>query len=51
MLRKLVNVRKFSFSQRVVNHWNALKQQTVECNTVRSFKRCLDHYIKDRGFF
>jgi len=45
-----LDVRKFSFSQRVVNHWNALKQHAVDCNTVNSFKKCLDRYIKDRGF-
>ena len=48
MLR--LDVRKFSFSQRVVNHWNALKQHAIDCNTVNIFKRCVDHYIKDRGF-
>ena len=37
------------FCQRVVNHWNALKQHAVDCNTVNSFMRCLDRYIKDRG--
>jgi len=31
-------IRKFSFSQRVLNYWNALKQQAVDCNTVDSFK-------------
>jgi len=46
-----LDVRKFSFSQKVVNHWNALKQHAVDCNKVNSFKRCLDRYIKDRGFF
>ena len=49
-----LDVRKFSFSQRVVNHWNALKQHTIDCNicnTVNSFKRCVGHYIKERGFF
>ena len=34
MLR--LDVRKFSFSQRVVNHWNALKQHAIDCNTVNS---------------
>ena len=48
MLR--LDVRKFSFRQRVVNHWNALKQHAIDCNTVNSFKRCVDHYIKDMGF-
>ena len=47
-----LDVRKFSFSQRVVNHWNTLKQHAIDCKTVNmSFKRCVDHYIKDMGFF
>ena len=41
---------KFSFSQRVINHWNALTQHAVDCNTVNSFKRCVDHYIRDKGY-
>ena len=48
MLR--LDVRKFSFSQRVVNHWNALKKHAFGCNTVNSFKLCVDHHINDRGF-
>jgi len=40
-----LDVRKLSFSQRVVNHWNALKQHAIDCNTVNSFKRCVDHYM------
>jgi len=34
----------------ISTHWNALKQHAVDCNTVSSFKMCLDHYIIDRGF-
>ena len=43
-----LDVRKYSFSQRVINHWNALTQHGVDCNMVSSFKRCLDRYIEDR---
>ena len=39
---------KISFSQRVINHWNALTQHAVDCNTVNSFKRRVDHYIRDK---
>jgi len=45
-----VDVQKFSFSQRVINHWNALTQHAVDCNIVNSFKRCVDHYIRDKGY-
>ena len=36
--------------QRVLNHWNALTQHAVDCNTVNSSKRCVDHYIRDKGY-
>lgn len=49
MLR--LDVRKFLFSERVVNHWNALKQHAIDCNTVNGFKWCVDHYIKKTGNF
>ena len=45
-----LDVRKFSFSQRVINHWNALTQHAVDGNTVNSFKNCVDHYIRDKGY-
>ena len=45
-----LDVQKFSFSQRVINHWNALTQHAVDCFTVNSFKRCVDHYIRDKGY-
>ena len=35
---------------RVINHWNALTQHAVDCNTVNSFKRCVDHCIRDKGY-
>ena len=37
-------------SQKVINHWNALTQHAVDCNTVNSFKKCVDHYIRDKGY-
>jgi len=46
----VLDVRKFSFGQKVVNHWNVLKQHAVDCNTVNSIQRSLDCCIKDRGF-
>ena len=31
-------------------HWNALTQHAADCNTVNSFKRYVDHYIRDKGY-
>ena len=28
----------------------ALTQHAVDCNTVNSFKRFVDHYIRDKGY-
>lgn len=33
-----LDVRKFSFSNRVVNLWNSLAEDIVGCNSVESFK-------------
>ena len=35
------NLRKQVFSQRVINDWNSLKESTVQCKTVDSFKSAL----------
>ena len=29
---------------------HTLTQHAVDCNTVNSFKRCVDHYIRDKGY-
>ena len=41
------DTRKFFFSQRVINDWNSLPRNTVECKTVLSFKRNLDVYMNN----
>ena len=35
------NTLKFSFSQRVINDWNSLPQQTVHAANINVFKNCL----------
>ena len=44
------DTRKFFFSQRVINDWNSLPRNTVECKTVLSFKRNLDVYMNNVSF-
>ena len=34
-----LDVRKFVFSNRVINSWNSLPTQCVNCNTVDTFKK------------
>jgi hypothetical protein len=40
--RSRLDIRKFSFSQRVVKVWNKLPQHVIEAPTVNSFKNRLD---------
>ena len=46
------DVRRFFFSQRVVNRWNSLDQETVDVGSINSFKGRLDKIRKTRmGFY
>jgi hypothetical protein len=41
------NIRKYSFSQRVVDTWNSLPVKVIESNTVNGFKNQLNSHLKD----
>ena len=45
-----LDVRKYFFSQRVVDTWNALPEIVIECTNVNNFKNKLDRYLNDRGY-
>ena len=46
--RSRLDIRKFYFSQRVVNGWNGLPATVVNAETVNAFKNAFDrNYIKD----
>jgi len=46
------DVRRYFFSQRVVNRWNNLDQETVDVGSINSFKGRLDKIRKTgMGFF
>jgi len=46
------DVRRYFFSQRVLNRWNSLDQETVDVGSINSFKGRLDKLRKTRmGFF
>ena len=34
-----LDVRKFVFSNRVVDHWNVLSQCSINCNSINTFKK------------
>jgi len=42
--RTSLDVRKFSFSQRVVQEWNKLSQDVVDATSVNQFKNRLDKF-------
>ena len=45
-----LNVRKFFFTQRVVNDWNSLPPSVVDAPSVSVFKRRLDDYFHDMDY-
>jgi hypothetical protein len=45
-----LDIRKFSFSHRVVNTWNSLSEDIIACESINSFKAKLDKFLACRGF-
>ena len=45
------DIRRFSFSQRVVNEWNSLPEWVVSSNSVLSFKVNIDKFFTNSGRF
>jgi len=45
-----LDVRKFSFSHRVVEIWNSLDNGIVACDSINSFKNRIDIFLYGRGF-
>jgi len=47
-----LDLRRYFFSERTVDHWNNLSQQDISCSTVNSFKNCLNNICHTKtGFF
>jgi len=47
--RTSLDVRKYSFSQRVVQEWNKFSQDVVEATSVNQFKNRLDKFWQRFG--
>jgi len=45
------NIRKYSFSSRLVNMWNSLPNDMVEADIINTFKNCLDEYWSNQDVF
>ena len=48
-VRSRTNIRKYFFSQRIVNTWNRLPESVVTAETVNSFKNRYDSYMSKIG--
>ena len=49
--RTKYNLRKFSFTNRVVNFWNLLPSAIVNANSVISFKTNFDKHMKNKYIY
>ena len=50
--RSNLDVRKYFFSERVVDRWNKLDQRDIDCESINGFKNKLEGIRKTRiGFF
>ena len=45
-----LDVRKFSFSQRTINVWNTLSEESVHASVVNMFKNRIDKYLVKAGY-
>ena len=43
-----LDIRKYFFSIRVIEEWNSLPVELINCNTVASFKKRIDCYFRNR---
>ena len=45
-----LDMRKYSFSQRVINKWNKLSNDFVNASSVNMFKNIIDSYLIRAGY-
>ena len=46
-----LDVRRNSYSQRIVTTWNSLPPSVVECDSLNSFKNRIDEHFKRIGLW
>ena len=47
--RSRLDIRKYCFSNRIVDAWNGLPDQVVSCENLNKFKNELDEHFKEIG--
>ena len=45
-----LDIRQYFFSIRVIEEWNTLSVELINCNTVESFKKRIDCYFRNWGY-
>ena len=45
-----LDIRKFSFSHRIIDIWNSLDNSIIACDSINSFKNRIDKFLYGRGF-
>ena len=46
----ILDIRKYSFSQRKINEWNRLSADCVNASSVNMFKNKVDKYLRKSGY-
>ena len=46
----MLDIRKYSFSQRVINEWNKLPNDCVNASSMNMFKNIIDRYLMRAGY-
>jgi hypothetical protein len=49
-LSKGLNLRKYFFSQRVVDRWNGLPPNVTDAESINQFKNRFDKYVNKSGY-
>ena len=50
LVKEQYRLRKYSFSQRVINEWNKLPNDCVNASSVNMFKNIIDRYLIRAGY-
>ena len=48
--RPRLDIRKYNFTHRVVNHWNSLSEEVVDSESVKIFEKRLDDFWSEKEF-